>query len=178
MFKKSTIILAALCAVTMGMFVGCKHNTGDSGEPAPSLAGTYYSFEVVAEEDFTLARDAFSVTCVYKFNPTGFLTSVTEDGEPGDLEDYRWATREYFRSVTLSDDGRVTSFGFDGTEQVTEANASSFSYQITDAGISVSVVFNDDGDEVPDTFVLQAGEDGVYTLYDERINATWKFKKA
>ena len=76
MFKKSTIILAALCAVTMGMFVGCKHNTGDSGEPenttvdVPSFAGTYYSFEVVEDCDVEpIRRDAltFHVNHVFKF---------------------------------------------------------------------------------------------------------------
>lgn len=184
MFKKSTIILAALCAVTMGMFVGCKHNTGDSSDPAPSLAGTWYSYEVVAvgEESVVeeISRAVEIATYVYSFNADGTLTAATRNGEtvPGPIlaANADNISNTYFRAVTLTDDGNVSSFIFRGSELVTPENASSFSYQVTDAGISVTVVFGD----TPTTFVLQPGENGIYTLTDtyHDDDVTWKFKKA
>lgn len=176
MLKRTVLLLVALC--TLGLFAGCKH---EAGESEPSLAGTWYSYEVThnfVEEDYRAVGD--SHVAVYTFNADGTLTSVTDNGVS--VPDSAWSvraddiSRSFFRAVTLTDDGRVTSFVFQGDDMVTEENASSFSYQVTDAGISVTVVFHD----TPHNFVLQPGENGIYTLTDEISDdeVTWKFKKA
>ena len=182
MFKKSTIILAALCAVTMGMFVGCKHNAEAGGDPVevPNFAGTYYSFEV--SEESALSRAA-TITTVYSFNSSGELTAV--DGTSDDMEYYSGA-EELFRSVTLEEDGTVSSLVSGGTDYIETNDINSASYTIVDNGVNVTVTWNstltrDADDTGTEVLELRDEGNGVYSLTvtdDNDLDTIWKFKKA
>ncbi|MBP5451614.1 MAG: hypothetical protein J6Y16_05210 [Treponema sp.] len=175
MLKRTVLVLVALC--TLGLFAGCKH---EAGESEPSLPGTWYSYEVV---DRTVERSGRAVgdihEYVYTFNADGALTSITNDGETVDssewAEDAAVISRGKFRSVTLSDDGKVTKFMYYGEDMYDPENAESFTYTPTENGITVKVGTRE--------FNLTYAGNGVYTWTEEDEDRpgdseTWKFKKA